>query len=70
MSQEFKKMTAEIPRDDFDRVADRVHHGMITSVMRQIFKSLGEKLEKEGRAELYEYIDGKGNLNLAPPEED
>jgi len=46
--QGFKKLSVELPQEDFDQVADNLHYGMLTATIRQLFKSLGDKIEEEG----------------------
>lgn len=68
-SQGYKKMSVELPWDDFDRVADRLHHGMLAAVVRQFFRSLGYKIDQEGVHNLYQWLDNKENLELTPVKE-
>jgi len=68
--QGYKKLSVELPQEEFDRVADNLHYGMLTATIRQLFKSLGDKIEEEGVAELYVWLDQKGALELAPPKKE
>lgn len=68
-SQGYKKMSVEVPWDDFNRVADRLHHGMLAATVRQFLRSLGQKIDEEGVHNLYQWLDNKENLDLTPVKE-
>lgn len=65
----YKKMSVELPWDDFDRVAERLHHGMLAATVRKFFQTLGDKIDEEGIHNLYQWLDDKETLELKPPKE-
>lgn len=66
-SQDYKNLVVEIPRDDYDHFINQLHYGQLAKIFRQIFESLNEKMDAEGKRFLYDYLDGETPLILDVP---
>lgn len=67
MSSEFKNLPVEIPNEDYHRVKDKLYHGQMSHIYRNLTESLGELMDANGKGEIYKWLDGEKDLVIPPP---
>jgi hypothetical protein len=69
-NENLRRISLRVDPSDADALFDNLYHGQPTHIMRAIVRALVQKLETEGKSEIYEFLDGNKELKLAPPKGD
>jgi hypothetical protein len=66
MKDEMTKLTAEIDRDIYTRIARDLHHGQMTQLVRAFAVAIDGLIQANKKDELYCWLYGDKELTLPP----